>query len=172
MSLCWATIGAALEIRDCKFSHRNGILVNFFCFSLSYHHTGSATLFYGLREGLAIAVEEGLKSLHDRHNECSQKFQQGIAAMGLEMFVPNPANRLPTVNAVKVPVGVDPMKISKYASDNHLVEIAGGLGPTAGQIIRIGFMGENAKLKNVDLVLQILGNAIEATSDFKLKSKF
>jgi len=136
-----------------------------------YHHTGCATLFYGLREALAMAVEEGLDSLHARHRECSEKFQRGIEAMGLEMFIPDPANRLPTVNSVKMPAGVDPVKISKYAIDNHMVEIAGGLGPTAGQIIRVGFMGENAKIKNVDLVLNIIWDAIKATSSFSLKSK-
>lgn len=135
----------------------------------SYHHTGCATLFYGLREGLAIAAEQGLESLIKRHKECSERFQRGIEAMGLEMFVPNPDHRLPTVNAIKLPKGVDQIKVSQYAAKHYLMEISGGLGPTAGAVIRVGLMGENARLEKVDLVLRVLKEAIEATSDFKLK---
>uniref|UniRef100_A0A336MEC3 Alanine--glyoxylate aminotransferase n=1 Tax=Culicoides sonorensis TaxID=179676 RepID=A0A336MEC3_CULSO len=134
-----------------------------------YHHTGCATLFYGLREALAIACEQGLESLIKRHVECSNRFQRGIEAMGLEMFVPDPNNRLPTVNAVKLPKGVDQFKLSQYAAKNYLMEISGGLGPTAGEVIRVGLMGENARLEKVDLVLRVLREAIESTSDFKLK---
>lgn len=118
-----------------------------------------------------MACEEGLESLWDRHRECSLRFQRGIEALGLEMFITNPENRLPTVNSVKMPPGVDAAKISEYAVKNHLIEIAGGLGPTAGQIIRIGFMGENAKNDKVDLVLKVIREAIEATSNYQLKSK-
>lgn len=135
----------------------------------SYHHTGCATLFYGLREALAMAAEEGLESLIKRHKECSERFIRGVEAMGLEMYVPDPKNRLPTVNAINMPKGVDQLKITEYASKKYLMEISGGLGPTAGQVIRVGLMGENAKLEKVDLVLRVLREAIEATSDFKLK---
>lgn len=158
---------------SCPLSNCISLVISILTYLLtySYHHTGCATLFYGLREALAIAVEEGLESLHERHKRCSEHFQRGIEEMGLEMFVPNPANRLPTVNSVKLPAGVDGMKISKYAAENHMVEIAGGLGPTAGQIIRVGFMGVNAKLENVNLALKIIRDAIESTSEFKFKSK-
>lgn len=118
-----------------------------------------------------MACEEGLEPLWKRHEECSLRFQRGIEAMGLEMFIDNPNNRLPTVNSVKMPTTIDPAKISEYAVKNHLIEIAGGLGPTAGKIIRIGFMGENAKIEKVDLVLKVIRDAIETTSTFQLKEK-
>lgn len=92
-------------------------------FLLRYHHTGSSTLFYGLREALAIVCEEGLPRVIQRHRECSSELQRGMEAMGLEMFVPELKNRMTTVNTVKVPPGVDWKKVSKYAMDKYLLEV-------------------------------------------------
>ncbi|TMW44731.1 hypothetical protein DOY81_010189 [Sarcophaga bullata] len=72
-----------------------------------YHHTISSTLLYGLREALAQFCAQGLREVVTRHQQCSYRLQQGIKDLGLELFVPNATDRLPTVNTVKVPVGVD-----------------------------------------------------------------
>lgn len=80
-----------------------------------YHHTISSTLLYGLREALAQFCSQGLKSVIRRHQECSHRLQRGIEEMGMEMFIPNASDRLPTVNTVKIPVGVDWRKVAEYA---------------------------------------------------------
>lgn len=89
--------------------------------------------------------------------------------MGLEMFVPEVKNRMSTVNTVKVPPGVDWKKVSKYAMDKYLMEVSGGLGPTAEQVFRVGLMGDNARLEKVQNYLAVFREALAATSDFQFK---
>lgn len=126
-------------------------------------------MFYGLREALAIVCEEGLGEVIRRHKECSGELQRGIGAIGLEMFVPEPANRMSTVNTVKVPRGVDWKKVATYAMDKYLLEISGGLGPTAEQVFRVGLMGENAQLDKVQHYLMVFREALAATWHFQFK---
>ena len=120
-----------------------------------YHHTGSSTLMCGLREALAIVCEQGLERLIQRHKDCSAELQRGLERMGLEMFVPVAQHRMSTVNTVRVPEGVDWKKVSKYAMDKYLLEISGGLGPTAEQVFRVGLMGENATVEKVQNYLSV-----------------
>jgi hypothetical protein len=106
-----------------------------------YHHTASATLFYALREGLAMVAEEGLENRWERHRRNHQAFVAGIEAMGLEMHVANPADRLWTLNTPRLPSGVDDAKVRGYLLERFGMEIAGGFGPLAGKVLRIGTMG-------------------------------
>ncbi|XP_036344629.1 serine--pyruvate aminotransferase, mitochondrial-like [Rhagoletis pomonella] len=140
------------------------------CFDLPriYHHTISSTLLYGLREALAQFCALGRKNVIHRHQECSHRLQCGLQDIGLEMLVPNANDRLPTVNTIKVPAGVEWRKVAEYAMRKYNLEISGGLGPTAEQVFRIGLMGENATYERVDLVLNIMHEAILST---KLKDK-
>ncbi|XP_030380957.1 serine--pyruvate aminotransferase, mitochondrial [Scaptodrosophila lebanonensis] len=127
-----------------------------------YHHTISSTLLYGLREALANFCAMGLKSVVHRHKECSTRLQLGIEELGLEMFVAHESERLSTVNAIKVPFGVDWRKVAEYAMRKYNLEISGGLGPTVEHVFRIGLMGENATVEKVDMVLSILHEAIQS----------
>lgn len=129
----------------------------------------SSTLLYGLREALAILCEQGLPEVIRRHKECSAELQRGLEKMGLEMCVPMPEHRMATVNAVKVPAGVDWKKVSKYAMDKYLLEISGGLGPTAEQVFRVGIMGENATQEKVNFYLTVFREALTGTSSFQVK---
>ncbi|XP_018798925.1 PREDICTED: serine--pyruvate aminotransferase, mitochondrial [Bactrocera latifrons] len=135
-----------------------------------YHHTISSTLLYGLREALAQFCALGRKNVIHRHQECSHRLQCGVEEIGLEMFVVKASDRLPTVNTIKVPAGVEWQKVSQYAMRKYKLEISGGLGPTAEQVFRIGLMGANATYERVDLVLNILHEAIQSTK-FVEKSK-
>jgi len=126
-----------------------------------YHHTGPINLIYGLREGLAILAEEGLEACWERHRMCAEKLYQGLQSMGLECFVPVAGARTPTVTTIKVPEGVDWKAVIVYAMEKYKLEIAGGLGPTAGKVWRIGLMGQNAKVEKVDLALKVLKEAID-----------
>ncbi|ALC48637.1 Spat [Drosophila busckii] len=136
-----------------------------------YHHTISSTLLYGLREALTHFCAMGLKSVVQRHVECSARLQLGIEELGLEMFVQREADRLPTVNTIKVPFGIDWKKVADYAMRKYNLEISGGLGPTAEHVFRIGLMGENATLEKVDMVLSILHEAIQSIKLRALKTE-
>ena len=121
--------------------------------SRSYHHTGMVSMWYAMREALANVAEEGLDAMWARHEAVHKQLWAGLTAMGLEPFVKNPADRLVTVNTIRVPEGVDWAALIKNAMDKYDVEIAGGLGPSAGQVWRVGLMGYNATPAMVELVL-------------------
>ena len=125
-----------------------------------YHHTASATMFYALREGLAMVAEEGLENRWDRHRRNHQAFVAGVEAMGLQMHVQDPAQRLWTLNTPRVPQGVDDAKVRQYLLQERGIEIAGGFGPLAGKVFRIGTMGYGSSAENVLLILEALEAAM------------
>ena len=136
------------------------LLLDTFYSGHKYHHTASATMFYALREGLAIAAEEGMENRWERHRRTHEAFVAGIEGMGLEMHVKNPAHRLWTLNTPRVPQGVDDAKVRQYLLEERGIEIAGGFGPLAGKVFRIGLMGYGATAENADLVLDALRDAL------------
>lgn len=85
------------------------------CFS--YHHTISTTLLYGLREAFALFCREGIHACAYRHKMCAQRLATGLHAIGLELFVERPEERLPTVTTVRVPAGVEWQKVVAYAME-------------------------------------------------------
>jgi alanine-glyoxylate transaminase/serine-glyoxylate transaminase/serine-pyruvate transaminase len=124
-----------------------------------YHHTASATMFYALREGLAIIAEEGLEARWQRHRQNHEAFVAGIEAMGLAMHVPA-GHRLWTLNTPRIPAGVDDAKVRQFLLDKYSMEIAGGFGPLAGKVFRIGTMGYSSTAENVQLILEALDDAL------------
>jgi alanine-glyoxylate transaminase / serine-glyoxylate transaminase / serine-pyruvate transaminase len=126
-----------------------------------YHHTASATMFYALREGLALIQEEGLENRWERHRRNHEAFVAGIEAMGMRMHVAQ-GQRLWTLNTPRVPEGVDDGRIRKRLLDEHGIEISGGFGPLAGKVFRIGLMGHGSTDENVLLILERLDEALRA----------
>jgi alanine-glyoxylate transaminase / serine-glyoxylate transaminase / serine-pyruvate transaminase len=126
-----------------------------------YHHTAPISMFYALREALLVIANEGLENRFERHRRCHKFFVDEIEAMGLGMHVP-PANRIPTLNTVLVPKGVDDAKVRKRLLDGPGIEIAGGFGPLAGKIFRIGLMGPLATEANVEFFLSEFKKALSA----------
>jgi alanine-glyoxylate transaminase / serine-glyoxylate transaminase / serine-pyruvate transaminase len=118
-----------------------------------YHHTPPISLIFGLREAMRMTLEEGLESRWERHRQNQLALIAGIEAMGLELLVKNPAERLPTVTAVMIPNGIDDAKVRNQLLDEFNIEIAGGLGPLKAKIWRIGLMGYCSQKANVLLFL-------------------
>jgi alanine-glyoxylate transaminase/serine-glyoxylate transaminase/serine-pyruvate transaminase len=135
-------------------------LLDTFYTGRKYHHTASATLFYALREGLAIVKEEGREARWERHRRNHTAFVAGIEAMGLSMHVSDPARRLWTLNTPRVPAGVDDAKVRQWLLEERSIEIAGGFGPLAGKVFRIGLMGYGSTAENVLLILEALSTAL------------
>jgi alanine-glyoxylate transaminase/serine-glyoxylate transaminase/serine-pyruvate transaminase len=121
-----------------------------------YHHTPPISLIYGVREALRLVLEEGLEARCERHARNQQALVAGIEALGLELLVRNPADRLITVTAVNVPAGVDELRVRRQLLDEFNIEIAGGLGPVKGRIWRIGLMGHSSQQNNVLLLMAAL----------------
>ncbi|KAF5273958.1 hypothetical protein FQA39_LY01073 [Lamprigera yunnana] len=132
-----------------------------------YHHTISSTLLCGLREALALAAEEGIDNIINRHQQCAKRLHDGIKALHLELFVDEESSRLPTVTTIKVPDGLDWTLVTTYAMKKYMVEISGGLGPTANKVFRIGLMGYNATNEKVDLVLKVFKEGINYAKEVK-----
>jgi alanine-glyoxylate transaminase/serine-glyoxylate transaminase/serine-pyruvate transaminase len=120
-----------------------------------YHHTASATMFYALREGLAIIQEEGIENRWERHRRNHEAFVKGVEALGMHMHVAE-GHRLWTVNTPCVPAGVDDAKVRQRLLNEDGIEIAGGFGPLAGKVFRIGLMGYSSTEENVGKILQAL----------------
>jgi alanine-glyoxylate transaminase/serine-glyoxylate transaminase/serine-pyruvate transaminase len=125
----------------------------------SYHHTAPISMNYALREALRILCEEGLEARWRRHELNHRALVAGIEAMGLEMNVA-PEHRLWSLNAVRVPEGVDDARVRARLLNDSNIEIGGGLGPLKGKIWRIGLMGSGSTRENVLLVLEALHRAM------------
>ena len=106
-----------------------------------YHHTPPISLIFALREAMRLVMEEGLEARWERHRVNQHALIAGLEAMGLELFVKSPADRLPTVTAVTIPGGIDDLKVRTQLLDEFNLEIAGGFGPIKGKIWRVGLMG-------------------------------
>ncbi len=118
-----------------------------------YHHTPPISLIYALREAMRIVLEEGLEARWERHRQNQLALIAGIEAMGLELLVKNPADRLPTVTAVMIPGGIEDTKFRNQLLDEFNIEIAGGIGTLKGKIWRIGLMGYSSQKPHVLLLL-------------------
>lgn len=125
----------------------------------SYHHTAPVNALYGLHEALLMIAEEGLEQSWARHKQLHQALVAGVEAMGLEMVVPV-GERLPPLNTVRIPAGVDEAAIRRQLLEQHGLEIGAGLGPMAGKIWRIGLMGQSCTPHNLLLCLDLLGQAL------------
>src|SRR6266403_1121475 len=121
-----------------------------------YHHTPPVSLIFALREAMRIVIEEGLENRWERHRTNQLALIAGLEAMGLELLVKDPADRLPTVTAVMIPKGIDDVKVRNQLLDEFNIEIAGGLGPLKAKIWRVGLMGHCSQKQYVLLFLAAL----------------
>ena len=120
-----------------------------------YHHTISAPLIYALREALAAVEDEGLDARWDRHRRNHLALAAGLEALGLQLL-PTAGERLWTLNAVRVPEGVDEADVRRRLLERHGIEIGAGLGPLAGRIWRVGLMGSGSTIDTVERFLTAL----------------
>jgi alanine-glyoxylate transaminase/serine-glyoxylate transaminase/serine-pyruvate transaminase len=127
----------------------------------AYHHTAPINALYGLHEALVMLHEEGLEQSWTRHTMAHQGLKAGLDAMGLELLVTESA-RLPQLNAVRVPDGIDEARVRTELLTKHGIEIGAGLGALAGKIWRIGLMGQSATPRHVTTCLAALEEALAA----------
>lgn len=121
----------------------------------AYHHTAPINMLYGLYQALDLILAEGRDAVFQRHLENHQALVDGLENIGIQMLVEKKF-RLPMLNAVKVPDGVDEAGVRKALRVEHKIEIGAGLGPLAGKIWRIGLMGHTARPENVSRLLTAL----------------
>jgi alanine-glyoxylate transaminase/serine-glyoxylate transaminase/serine-pyruvate transaminase len=129
----------------------------------SYHHTAPVNAIYGFHEALVILQEEGLQASWQRHERNHQALRAGLEAMGLAFIVPE-NERLPQLNAVTIPDGVNEATIRSKLLQNFNLEIGAGLGSLAGKVWRIGLMGYASNASNVILCLSALESVLSESN--------
>jgi alanine-glyoxylate transaminase/serine-glyoxylate transaminase/serine-pyruvate transaminase len=143
-----------------------GLVAHYWGNERTYHHTAPVTMNYALREGLRIIVEEGLEARRRRHELNHRALVAGVEAMGLKMHV-DPDHRLWTLNTVRIPDGVDDMRVRRNLLEEFNIEIGGGLGVLKGRVWRVGLMGGGSTANNVLLFLATLEKCL-AVEGFKV----
>ncbi|MFX3634741.1 MAG: alanine--glyoxylate aminotransferase family protein [Candidatus Pristimantibacillus sp.] len=121
------------------------------------HHTEMTSMLYGLREGLRIALNEGLEQRFARHKLHETALVAGLEGMGLSLYG-DPACKVTVVTCVNIPQGIDGESVRDMLLNRFGIEIASSFGILKGKIWRIGTMGYSCSQKNV---LHLLG-AFEA----------
>ena len=127
----------------------------------AYHHTAPITNVYALREALRLVAEEGIENRWERHKRLAGALKAGVEGMGLEMNAPD-EYWLPSLNAVRVPDGIDDGVVCEALLEQYDLEVAGGLGDLSGEIFRIGCMGHSARPENIIYVVTALGDVLES----------
>jgi alanine-glyoxylate transaminase/serine-glyoxylate transaminase/serine-pyruvate transaminase len=121
----------------------------------TYHHTAPITMNYALREGLRLVAEEGLENRFARHKANAATLWRGLESLDLPPLIP-PSYRLPTLTTPQLPPGFEDARVRSRLLEDFNIEIAGGFGPLAGKVWRIGLMGFSSRLENVTLLLAAL----------------
>jgi alanine-glyoxylate transaminase/serine-glyoxylate transaminase/serine-pyruvate transaminase len=131
----------------------------------TYHHTAPVNSLFALHESLVMLKDEGLENAWARHRLHHNALKAGFEVLGLKFVVREDA-RLPQLNAVHVPAGIDEAAVRKQLLEKYNLEIGAGLGPLAGKVWRFGLMGHSARRENVELCLGALAEVMSSLGTF------
>ena len=127
-----------------------------------YHHTAPISMMYGLAEALRVVDEEGMAAREARHRAAAAALIERLAPLGFTPLVA-PDVRLPTLTTLRLPDSVlarGEVKLRRRLLDEHGIEVGGGLGKLAGGVWRVGLMGENARVENVERLADALAQLL------------
>src|SRR5687768_16419298 len=158
--IAWTPAAQARKV-TCRSFYLDLALLEDFWVRRKYHHTLSSTMIYALREALMAVEEEGLEQRWARHQKNHKALARGLAAIGLDLLPP-PADRLWTLNAVRVPAGIDEAVVRHRLLREFNIEIGAGLGPLAGKIWRVGLMGASSTPAMLLLFLGAIEHVLHA----------
>ncbi|HIF88523.1 MAG TPA: alanine--glyoxylate aminotransferase family protein [Candidatus Thioglobus sp.] len=125
----------------------------------TYHHTAPVNTLYGLHESLVMMCEEGVENAWARHQTNHEFLRDGLEAMGMNYLVKK-EDRLPQLNSVFIPEGVDEAAVRTTLLNDYNLEIGAGLGTLAGKVWRIGLMGHTSRKENITLCLAALKDVL------------
>lgn len=107
-----------------------------------FPYTPPLPLLYGLRESLAMLLEEGLENVFARHHRLAEGARRAVQAWGLELCARDPKWNSDTVTAVMVPPGVNGAEVIDIAYRRYNLALGAGLARMAGRLFRIGHLGD------------------------------
>ncbi len=157
--IAWTPAARARAV-TCRSFYLDLSLIEDYWVRRKYHHTLSSSLLYALREALVAVDEEGLQARWARHERHHRALAAGLGALGLDLLPPA-SERLWTLNAVRVPAGVDEAAVRRTLLSRFSIEVGAGLGPLAGKVWRVGLMGASSTPALVTLFLGAFGHALE-----------
>jgi alanine-glyoxylate transaminase / serine-glyoxylate transaminase / serine-pyruvate transaminase len=152
--VAWTPAAQARKV-SCRSFYLDFALLEDYWVRRKYHHTLSSSLLFALREALVAIEEEGLEQRWGRHQRHHLAFARGLEAIGLQLLPPE-GERLWTLNAVRVPAGIDEAAVRQRLLQEFSIEIGAGLGPLAGKIWRVGLMGASSSRALIVLLLAAL----------------
>jgi alanine-glyoxylate transaminase / serine-glyoxylate transaminase / serine-pyruvate transaminase len=107
-----------------------------------FPYTPATNLLYGLREAIAMLLEEGLDQVFARHKRLAAATRAAVNHWGLEVLCQEPKDYSPVLTAVMMPPGYDADKFRAIALEKYNVSLGTGLAKVAGKVFRIGHLGE------------------------------
>jgi len=128
------------------------MICNYWGDDRTYHHTAPINMLFGLHEGLRLILEEGLESRWARHKANHELLVAGLSELGMSLF-PKAEDSLWTLNAVRLPEGVDDAAARRRLLEEYGLEVGGGLGDLKGKVWRVGIMGHSSTKRNVEVFL-------------------
>ncbi|XP_063826059.1 alanine--glyoxylate aminotransferase isoform X2 [Ostrinia nubilalis] len=126
-----------------------------------YHHTVSTPMLWALRCCLQEIAKETLQKSWERHAAVNKYFNQRLGELPVTFLIANPEDRLSTVTTISLPKGYEYLEVIKYMREKHDILIFGGMGPTAGKILRIGVMGVNSSVQIADRLVAALADTLK-----------
>lgn len=106
-----------------------------------FPYTPATNLLYGLKEAIAMLLEEGLPQVFERHAKFGRATRAAVQAWGLELLCVNPAEYSNSLTAVLMPQGHDADKFRQTVLENFDMSLGQGLGKVSGKVFRIGHLG-------------------------------
>jgi alanine-glyoxylate transaminase/serine-glyoxylate transaminase/serine-pyruvate transaminase len=143
-----------------------------------FPYTPSLPMLYGLRESIAMLLEEGLENVFARHHRLAEGTRQAVNAWGLELCARAPKWNSDTVTAIMVPAGFNGAEVIDVAYRRYNLALGAGLARMAGKLFRIGHLGDlnelmllgaigGAELAMRDVGIQIeLGSGVAAAQEY------
>ena len=128
----------------------------------AYHHTVPVQLHWATGEAIRAALDEGLEERARRVSLLGGAVLAALQGFGFDAFAPRGC-RLPSVLALTLPDDLDDTRVRHRLRFDHHISLAGGLGPTAGRIWRLGLMGENARVEHYRRLMA----ALEAVQGYR-----
>ena len=107
-----------------------------------FPYTPSTNLLYGLREAIAMLMEEGLTNVFARHERFARATRAAVKAWGLDIVPQNPAEYSGVLTAVMMPEGRDADAFRQIVLERFDMSLGTGLGKLKGTIFRIGHLGD------------------------------
>jgi alanine-glyoxylate transaminase/serine-glyoxylate transaminase/serine-pyruvate transaminase len=108
-----------------------------------FPYTPSIPMLYGLRESLAMLLEEGIDQVIERHVYLAGGVRAAVQqGWQLELCAKSPRWYSNTVSAILLPAGFDGAKVIAHAYKRYNLALGAGLNKVAGKLFRIGHLGD------------------------------